>query len=37
MKPFALYVISGAGSDFCSGADLAALQKIAEGSTRGKC
>src|SRR6185295_4903948 len=25
-------VISGAGSDFCSGADLASLQKIAEGS-----
>jgi methylglutaconyl-CoA hydratase len=25
-------VISGAGSDFCSGADLAALHKIAEGS-----
>jgi methylglutaconyl-CoA hydratase len=25
-------VISGAGSDFCSGADLAALQKIADGS-----
>src|SRR4030095_6337823 len=25
-------VISGAGKDFCSGADLSALQKIAEGS-----
>jgi len=25
-------VISGAGSDFCSGADLASLQKIADGS-----
>jgi methylglutaconyl-CoA hydratase len=25
-------VISGAGSDFCSGADLSSLQKIAEGS-----
>lgn len=25
-------VITGAGSDFCSGADLSALQKIAEGS-----
>src|SRR6185369_10085713 len=25
-------VISGAGNDFCSGADLAALQKIAQGS-----
>lgn len=25
-------VISGAGSDFCSGADLAALQRIADGS-----
>src|SRR4026208_1142049 len=25
-------VISGAGNDFCSGADLASLQKIADGS-----
>src|SRR5215218_1677979 len=25
-------VISGAGKDFCSGADLSALQKIAQGS-----
>ena len=25
-------VISGAGSDFCSGADLASLQKMADGS-----